>query len=381
MTVIRHGRTWSHKGEPRIHGRHDETDLAGPGGWPGTGPDERAAATASVSAPAQAVALAGDAPPGFWWGTDSFNGLRAGQGAVQHAVPRRRLRRLHRDDRELGVLAGLQRPGALPRLLVDQRRAGAHQLRDLPQGRRPRRVLVHGRPRRRPALERDGRRGLQVGRAAGGPRADRHRQRGRPRLPGRLDGHRATRHRARHRQRLEHRVHHAVQREGEAAAHPGEHRPRGLQRLLRLHHRALQVPARCLLRRRGVELDLRRQQRQPGQPRLHPAHRRVDLRAGDHQLHGQLPDRLLPEVGRVRAVLRRRHPVEQQRPHVAVVRRRRGRPTASAASTATSTRSTAPATPSGDPPGPRASRLSRRSAARAGCPGAPAAPGRAATCR
>ena len=38
-----------------------------------------AAAAASVSAPAQAVALAGDGPPGFWWGTDSFNGLRAGQ--------------------------------------------------------------------------------------------------------------------------------------------------------------------------------------------------------------------------------------------------------------------------------------------------------------
>ena len=107
-----------------------------------------------------------------------------------------------------------------------------------------------------------------------------------------------TRHRARHRQRLEHRVHLAVQREGEAAAHPGEHGPGGLQRLLRLRHRALEVPAGCLLRRRGVELGLRRQQRQPGQPRLHRGHRRVDLRAGDHELQGQLPDRLLPEVGR-----------------------------------------------------------------------------------
>ena len=78
---------------------------------------------------------------------------------------------------------------------------------------------------------------------------------------------------------------------------------------------ALQVPAGRLLRRRGVELGLRQHQRQPGQPRLHPEHRRVDVRAGDHQLQGQLPDRLLPEVGRVRAVLRRRHPVEQPRPH------------------------------------------------------------------
>ena len=31
-----------------------------------------AAAVASVSSPAQAVALAGDGPPGFWWGTDSL---------------------------------------------------------------------------------------------------------------------------------------------------------------------------------------------------------------------------------------------------------------------------------------------------------------------
>ncbi len=55
--------------------------------------------------------------------------------------------------------------------------------------------------------------------------------------------------------------------------------------------------AGCLLRRRGLEFDLRQQQRQPGQPGLHPAHLRVDLRAGDHQLR-QRPDRLLPEVGR-----------------------------------------------------------------------------------
>ena len=56
---------------------------------------------------------AGDGPPGFWWGTDSCAGHGARQRAVQHAAPRRRLRRLHRDDRELGVLAGLQRPGSL----------------------------------------------------------------------------------------------------------------------------------------------------------------------------------------------------------------------------------------------------------------------------
>src|SRR5258708_37318771 len=31
------------------------------------------AGAASVTAPAKAAALAGDAPPGFWWGTDSFN--------------------------------------------------------------------------------------------------------------------------------------------------------------------------------------------------------------------------------------------------------------------------------------------------------------------
>jgi len=37
------------------------------------------AAAASVTAPGQAVALAGDAPPGFWWGTDSFNVSVPGQ--------------------------------------------------------------------------------------------------------------------------------------------------------------------------------------------------------------------------------------------------------------------------------------------------------------
>src|SRR5690242_8478333 len=73
-------------------------------------------------------------------------GHRAGKRAVQHAVPRRRLRRLHRDDRELGVLAELYGRGTFPGLLGYRQHAGAHRLRHLPHGRQVRGVLVQGGP-------------------------------------------------------------------------------------------------------------------------------------------------------------------------------------------------------------------------------------------
>ena len=72
-------------------------------------------------------------------------------------VTRRQLRRLHRHGRELGAHGGLH-DRQLPRLVTDQRRPGEHQLHQVPRRHRHRRLLVHGRPRRRPALERHHRR-------------------------------------------------------------------------------------------------------------------------------------------------------------------------------------------------------------------------------
>ena len=86
--------------------------------------------------------------------------------AVQRAADRRELRRLHRDDRELVGLPELQ--GRLPRLFPHQRGAGPHQLHHLPQGHRRGLLLVHGRPRRGPALQRLAGRSQRMGRAAGG---------------------------------------------------------------------------------------------------------------------------------------------------------------------------------------------------------------------
>ncbi len=76
-----------------------------------------------------------------------------------------------------------------------------------------------------------------------------------------------------------------------------------------------------LLHRQRLDLDLRHRDRLAD-----PEHLRMDLRAGDHQLQGRLPVWLVPEprVRPVRAVLRWPDQLQQPRADVAVVRRRRG---------------------------------------------------------
>ena len=80
------------------------------------------------------------------------------------------------------------------------------------------------------------------------------------------------------------------------------------------------VQGRRLLLGRGLGVDLRHRQRLAD-----PAHLRVDLRAGDHQLLRRLPVRLVPGSRRraLRAVLRRSDQRQPVRADVAVVRRRR----------------------------------------------------------
>ena len=133
---------------------------------------------------------------------------------AQQPVPRARhlgpLRRLHRHGRELGPHGRVQ-DRQLPRLVSDQQRAGQRQLHQVPPRHRHRRLLVHGRPRRRPALERHRGGGHQVGRRPGGGRArgDEEAQR---HLPGGVGRHRAAGDRAGPRQRLEQRLLLALQR-------------------------------------------------------------------------------------------------------------------------------------------------------------------------
>ena len=158
-------------------------------------------ATASVTAVAGKAASAverlpaGDGPPGFWWGTDS----------AMVSVPGRRRTACRSSVAPTAATSGCPGTGrtgwaaaarTLPRLLGDQQCAGAHQLPDLPQGRRQRRVLVHGRARRRPALERDGREAYAWG-AQQAARALIDIANGASSLPGRLDGHRDSGHWAR----------------------------------------------------------------------------------------------------------------------------------------------------------------------------------------
>ncbi len=221
------------------------------------------------------------------------HGQRDGHGArrraVQHAAPRRRLRRLHRDDRQLGE------PGWVPqdrRLVRDQQRAGEHQLPHLPQGHRHWRVLVHGRARRRPALQRQYRRGVRLGPAAGGAHFVRHLTRARHvsgGLHGRGDSGECAQLHPRPRQRLEHGLYIRVQRQGEAVPHPGIGRPGRLQRVRGLHHGALALQGRRLLRPERLGVDLRDRDRLPD-----PEHLRVDLRAGDLK-PVQRPVRLVPQ--------------------------------------------------------------------------------------
>ena len=144
----------------------------------------------------------------------------AGAGQRQRPLPcaghRRCLRRLRGDGRELVVLAGL--PRRLPGLVLGQQCAGRHQLHQVRSGHRHRGLLVHGRTRRRPWLQRDRRRGRRLGRAAGGADAGQHGQ-GARHLPGRVHGHRTAGGGARIRQRLGGRLQLAVQRAGKAPRH------------------------------------------------------------------------------------------------------------------------------------------------------------------
>ena len=109
---------------------------------PGAGTDERRDRRGHRDGrDGQAVTAAeqlpdGDGPPGFWWGTDSF--AVPVPGSAPYSMP------------FLGGAYGgyigmtgnwaywLGCKAGLPRLLRDQRRAGAHQLRHLPHGRRRR---------------------------------------------------------------------------------------------------------------------------------------------------------------------------------------------------------------------------------------------------
>ena len=283
----------------------------------------------------------------------------AGAGQRQRPLPcaghRRCLRRLRGDGRELVVLAGL--PRRLPGLVLRQQCAGRHQLHQVRSGHRHRGLLVHGRTRRRPWLQRYRRRGRRLGRAAGGADAGQHGQ-GARHLPGRVHGYRTAGGGARIRQRLGGRLQLAVQRAGKAPRHALGAEPGRLQRVLALHRHSLRLQGRGLLRPGDLDADLRHRQR-----RLDPAHLRVDLRTGDRQ-PGAGPAGLVPEVGRLRGVLRRRHYIEPLRSDVAVVgwrrrqeRDRRFRPDRC-----------------------QQAGLSRRAGARAGCRGARAGPGPAATC-
>ena len=157
---------------------------------------------------------------------------------------------------------------------------------------------------------------LHMGHAAGGRRPGRHRQRGRHRLPGRLDGHRDTRHRARHRQWLDTGVHHAVQREGEAAAHRGGIEPGGLRRLLWARHRALRVPAGHLPAVVVSNSVFGSDNAYTGAPGL-PAHRQWTVRPATTNYRATA-DRLLPGSAPVAQGLGGRPGYERQRPDLAV---------------------------------------------------------------
>src|ERR1035441_8176903 len=225
---------------------------------------------------------AGDGPPGFWWGTDSWPVNVP--GSAPYSMPY--LGGAY--GGYIGMTGGwaywLGCKGGFIAFFPTNAGQGDTNYVTYPQG--------------------------------GGGGADRLRERA-PQLPGRLGRHRAARHRARPRQRLEQRLHLAVQRRGQAVLRRGDPGPGRLQRVRLLHRGALAVQGRRVLLGRDLDLDLR--DRELG---LAAEHLRVDLRAGDHQLR-QHPVRLVPEVRRVRAVLRRPEQFQPLRADVAVVRRRR----------------------------------------------------------
>ena len=85
-------------------------------------------------------------------------------------------------------------------------------------------------------------------------------------VSGAVGGHRKAGHRARPGQRLDQRVHLTVQREGQAELRPVDRGPRRVQRVRRLHHRALDVQGGRLLR----ALDLASRSSAPCRPSLIP---------------------------------------------------------------------------------------------------------------
>src|SRR5690348_4164753 len=68
MTVIRHGRAWCHR-----HGSHRPTGGIMRRTWLALAACLALVLASGGAAAASVAAPAGDAPPGFWWGTDSFN--------------------------------------------------------------------------------------------------------------------------------------------------------------------------------------------------------------------------------------------------------------------------------------------------------------------
>ena len=175
----------------------------------------------------------------------------------------------------------------LPRLRLGQRGAGERQLQPVPRRRRHRRLLVHGRPWRRPALERHHHGGLPLGRAAGVVGAAAMVKSHIPypvlwadiELPGIApapdNGWNSV---------YTSPCSGMVRQSGV----PAVDRPGGVQRVRRLRHVALHVQGRRLLVRP-------RSGRTSSAPaRLDaPQHLRVDLLAGDHEPVGRA-DRLVP---------------------------------------------------------------------------------------
>ena len=225
--------------EPRYRpgpGRHHE----GPGRHrAGSGRLPSRAATAAQAQPAR------HAPTGFWSGSDSWPVPVSGSAPYRAPGIGGAYGGYVGMAGQLVVLAGL--PRGLPGLVLGKQRAGRHQLHQVRAGYRDRRLLVHGRPRRRPRLQRDRGRGRRLGRAAGGADAGQHGE-GARHLPGRVHGRRTARGRARVRQRMGGRLQLAVQRAGEAPRYAGCAEPGRLQRVLELHRHPLQLQGGGLLR-------------------------------------------------------------------------------------------------------------------------------------
>ena len=157
------------------------------------------------------------ARPGFSYGTDSWpvtvTGTAPVPGARHSAAATAATWAWPGTGRApRGARPATSSPGRRPT------RPGERQLHHVPRRHRHRRLLVHGRSRRRPALERHHRRGLPTGAQLQASRRARGDQGQVHPLPGGLGRHRAAGHRARPGQRLEQRLHLAVQRRGQAVS-------------------------------------------------------------------------------------------------------------------------------------------------------------------